>query len=431
MNYKEILEFLFNQLQMFQRVGATAYKANLDNTIEICNLLNNPQQHFKTIHIAGTNGKGSVSHFIASALQEAGYKTGLFTSPHLKDFRERIKVNNKKISKKFVKSFVNQHLDDFLRIEPSFFEMTVGLAFDYFASEKIDVAVIETGLGGRLDSTNIISPELSVITNIAFDHTNLLGNTLTAIANEKAGIIKKNIPVIIGETQNEIKSVFENKAKSENAELIYADSAFRLIDYEMPSQKNRNAQVIIEDVSAKITHKFSCPLIGLYQKKNLITAVCALKKLKQSGFHISDAHITSGISNVVKNTGLMGRWQLLSKKPLTICDTGHNVAGITEIVAQLKLLKYKKLHLVLGMVNDKDISTILNLLPKNAIYYFCSPNIPRGLDAFVLSENARQLGLKGKVCTSVKNALEEARSHAKNDDIIFVGGSTFVVAEVV
>ena len=430
MNYKQVLDFMFSQLQMYQRIGAAAYKADLNNTIAICDILDNPQRHIKSVHIAGTNGKGSVSHLMASVLQEAGYKTGLFTSPHLKDFRERIKVNGKQIPKRFVIDFVNKYYNNFNEIKPSFFEMTTGLAFDYFKKENVDISVIETGLGGRLDSTNIINPELSVITNITLDHINLLGNTVQKIAFEKAGIIKKGTPVIIGETQKEIKKIFKIKAENENAEMIYADKTYDLLSFKSAKLDSKYIQMVIKSLISDEIYKVSCPLKGNYQKKNVITALCAVNKLRVNGYSISDENITKGFRNVIKNTGLKGRWQILSRNPLTVCDTGHNVAGISEIVKQLKTLKYNRLHFVLGMVNDKDINGVLELLPKDAVYYFCSPDIPRGLNAIELFDKAKNHNLNGKVFNSVGDALKSARNSAGNNDMIFIGGSSFVVAEV-
>lgn len=404
MNYQQTLDYLFSQLPMFQRVGASAYKVDLSNTIKLCNLLNNPQKNFKSIHVAGTNGKGSTSHMLASILQEAGYKVGLYTSPHLIDFRERIKVNGKMISEQFVVDFVKEYKEKFEQIELSFFEWTVGLAFHYFSIQNIDVAVVETGLGGRLDSTNIITPKLSIITNIGKDHVQFLGDTLDKIANEKAGIIKKNIPVIIGETQKETEQVFISKAKKSNSEIFFADQ-------------------LIKDVLA-------CDLKGGYQTKNIKTVLASVVQMQQLGFLIDEQNIKNGLLNVVKNTGLMGRWQTLSNNPTVICDTGHNEAGIKEVVNQLSTLKYNTLHIVLGAVNDKEIDSILKLLPKNAVYYFCQAKIPRALDVNELEQKASNYQLKGKKYNSVQSAFIEAKNQAKEDDVVFVGGSTFVVAEV-
>lgn len=414
---------------MFHRVGPAAYKADLNNTIAICNLLNNPQNNFKSIHIAGTNGKGSVSHILAAVLQEAGYKTGLYTSPHLEDFRERIRVSGKMISKKYVCDFTEKYKNDFDKIKPSFFEMTVGLAFDYFRKQKIDVAVIETGLGGRLDSTNIITPLLSVITNIGWDHANLLGETLEKIAAEKAGIIKKNIPVVIGETKPGTKNVFIEKAKKENAEIVFADRNYRaelIKDFAL-----KNGKMVI-DIFRKndIYYKgVQLDLTGHYQLKNICTVFQSVEIL-QNNFRIAPIKIYSALKKVKQLTGLSGRWEIISKHPLTICDTGHNPDGIKEVLKQFKTIKYRQLHFVLGMVSDKDVSGILRLLPRKAVYYFCKANIPRGMNKEELAQHAAAYSLTGKTFSSVKKALKSAQKNAAKNDLVFVGGSTFTVAEV-
>ncbi|MGB0882624.1 MAG: bifunctional folylpolyglutamate synthase/dihydrofolate synthase [Vicingaceae bacterium] len=405
MNYQQTLDYLFKQLPMYQRVGKAAYKVDLANTHQLCELLNHPENKFKSVHVAGTNGKGSTSHMLASVLQEAGYKVGLYTSPHLKDFRERVKINGEMISEEKVISFVQQYQSDFEKIQLSFFEWTVGLAFDYFASEKVDIAIIETGLGGRLDSTNVVTPEASVITNIGIDHTQFLGNTLEKIAAEKAGIIKPNIPVIIGETQTETELVFKNKASECKSEIIFADKA--------------------------IKETLKTDLKGIYQQKNVKTCLTTLNCLNQKGWDISVDNIKTGLLNVVNNTGLLGRWQILNNTPLTICDTGHNEEGITEIVNQIKNIKHNELHIVFGAVNDKSIDKVMKLLPKNAVYYFCQAKIPRALVVDELINIAEQHGLKGMKYLSVSEAYTKAQENADNDDLIFIGGSTFVVAEVV
>ena len=398
MTYQQTLDYLFSQLPMFQRIGASAYKVDLSNTIELCNLLGNPQHHFKSVHIAGTNGKGSTSHMLASILQEAGYKVGLYTSPHLIDFRERIKINGEMISEQEVVDFVTKYKKDFEKINLSFFEWTVGLAFDYFSSQKVDIAVVETGLGGRLDSTNVIIPEISIITNIGKDHMQFLGDTLEKIALEKAGIIKKNVPIIIGETQPEIKHVFVSKAKELGSAIYFAD------------------QIIQQGLESDLK--------GSYQKKNIKTVLASVHELKKLEFAISDEQIKSGLLRVV------GRWQTLGLDPKIICDTGHNEAGIREVISQLESLTYNKLHFVLGVVNDKEIDSVLELLPKNAEYYFCQAKIPRALDVNELKNKAKSYRLNGNAYSSVKNAYEEAKKTADKDDLIFIGGSTFVVAEV-
>jgi len=398
MNYKDTLKYLFSQLPMYQRTGAASYKKDIGNIIEACNFLDNPHKKFKSIHIAGTNGKGSTAHLISSILQEAGFKTGLYTSPHLKDFRERIKINGVKISENDVISFVTINKKNFEKINMSFFEYTVALAFDHFAKEKVDIAIIETGLGGRLDSTNIISPEISVITNIGYDHMNLLGNSLKQISIEKAGIIKEKTPVLVGRKQIETETVFEEKASQKNTSVFYA----------------KQNEV-----------KFNVPN---YQKENINTSISAIKILD---WKISNQEINDGIKNVNQNTGLRGRWETLSKNPKIICDTGHNVDGISNIINQLKQIKFNKLHIVFGTVNDKKINDILNLLPKDAKYYFCKAKIDRALNAVKLKSIANEYKLIGESFESVEKALLNAKNNAKKEDLIFIGGSTFVVAEVI
>lgn len=430
MNYKQVLDYLFSQLPIYQRIGPPAYKADLKNTIELCKLLGNPQNNFKSIHIGGTNGKGSVSHFLASILQTKGLKVGLYTSPHLIDFRERIKINGKLIPETYVAGFVNNYKKQFETLRLSFFEMTVGLAFKYFSDEKVDIALIEVGLGGRLDSTNVITPLLSVITNISFDHMALLGDTLRLIATEKAGIIKKGVPVVIGETQEEIKDIFINKANELNSPIYFADKSYQLTDishqpsvvsYELSSFNIQNSKF-----------KISSPLTGNYQKKNIITVVQSVDVMNNlpAPYSLLPTHIKRGIADVIKNTGLLGRWQFLSESPLTICDVGHNEAGIRDVVNQIKNIPFKKLHFVFGMVNDKETDKLLSLLPKDAEYYFCKADIPRGLDQHILAQNANKLGLRGKSYPSVKDALMNARKNAEKEDLIFIGGSIFIVAEV-
>lgn len=389
---------------MYQRVGKSAYKADLTATINLANYLKNPEKSFKTIHVAGTNGKGSTSHMLASVFQEAGYKTGLYTSPHLKDFRERIKINGEMIPKQYVLEFVENHKPYFEKNQLSFFEMTVGLAFDYFRNEKVDIAIVEVGMGGRLDSTNIITPEVSVITNIGLDHVQFLGNSLTEIASEKAGIIKKEIPIIIGETLRETKPVFERIAAEKNAPITFAES----IDFS----------------------NYTSDLKGIYQQKNIKTVLAALKLLREKGWNISEEAIEKGLLNTIKNTGLMGRWQVLSDAPKVICDTAHNKDGLKLVMQQLENESFEKLHIVLGVVNDKDLDSVLPLFPKNATYYFCKPNIPRGLDASLLLTKARGFGMIGEEYMSVEKAYKAATKVASRNDLIFVGGSTFVVAEV-
>ena len=428
MNYQETISYLFNQLPMFQRTGKAAYKANLDTTLALDAYFEHPHQQFKCIHVAGTNGKGSVSHTLASVLQSAGYKVGLYTSPHLRDFRERVKINGEMISEEAVVDFVASHKKKFEELSPSFFEMTVALAFDYFAKEKVDIAIVEVGLGGRLDSTNIIDPLLSVITNISFDHTSLLGNTIPVIAGEKAGIIKTNTPVIIGEKHNESQPVFIETAKLQSAPILFAEDEFELLNTEL--QENYR-HLRFKDLKSGELISLESDLLGIYQVKNIRTALVALKMMNEIGFNLSDQIIKDGISKIVAQTSLMGRWQRLGYNPGIICDTGHNVAGISEILKQLNSLRFEKLHMVIGMVDDKDINEVLNLLPKNATYYFTKASIPRALNEEILKEKADKFQLIGKTYTNVSDALNAAKLVAKSDDLIFVGGSTFVVAEVV
>ncbi|MFZ4412652.1 MAG: bifunctional folylpolyglutamate synthase/dihydrofolate synthase [Bacteroidales bacterium] len=435
MIYAAALEYMYSQLPMFHRIGAAAYKPNLDNSVALLKLLNNPQQDFKSIHIAGTNGKGSVSHLIASVFQSAGYKTGLYTSPHLKDFRERIKINGKMIDKQKVCDFIDQYKADFKIIRPSFFEMTVGMAFKYFSDEKVDIAIVETGMGGRLDSTNLLSPEMCIITNIGFDHTQFLGNSLKKIAIEKAGIIKENTPVIIGETQCEITKVFIDKAKEMNAGIFFAEEIYHTESHKLKKVKEKGIdkvylKVVYKKEKQQDTVEVLSELIGIYQLRNIKTALTALGMLGYKGFKISNEDILSGIKTVVKQTGLLGRWQVLSEKPLTICDTGHNESGIALVLEQIKLTPHKTLHFVLSMVADKDIDKVLEILPKDAVYYFCKANIPRGLNQETLMEQAYAKGLKGNSYLSIKEALASAQLQANAKDLVFVGGSTFTVAEV-
>ena len=428
MNYTETLEWMLDKLPMFQRIGAPAYRADLHHSIQLLTLLGKPYNNFKSVHVAGTNGKGSVSHMLASVFQEAGFKTGLYTSPHLRDFRERIRINGEMIPEEFVVQFIETYKDNFEQMELSFFEMTVGLAFDYFSKEKVDIAIVEVGMGGRLDTTNLITPELSIITNIDFDHTKFLGDTRAKIAYEKAGIIKPNIPVVIGETHPETQQVFIDKAKECNSPIYFADQIFDCDKIHIESLFEQ--QFDVWKNSELYLEALEIPLMGNYQKKNLTTVMCALDLLRKE-FELSENGIRDGISKVVRNTHLMGRWQILNKDPLTIADTGHNVAGITEVVRQLAEMNYNKLHFVLGMVNDKDIDSVLQLLPHNCEYYFCKADIPRGLDANILAEKAFEMGLRGQVFESVSHAYRSAVNNAHFGDVVFIGGSNFTVAEVV
>lgn len=427
MNYSQTLDYLFSRLPMYQRIGAAAYKADLKNTIKICLALGNPQNKLQCIHVAGTNGKGSTSHMIAAVLQKAGYKVGLYTSPHLLDFRERIKINGKMIAKEYIVDFVEQYKNKFEEIEPSFFEWTVGLAFDYFANKEVDVAVIEVGLGGRLDSTNVINPVVSVITNIGMDHMNLLGDTLQKIAAEKAGIIKARKPVVISQYQPQISQIFADKAKELKAKVEIADKSYRVLE---SKKENGYLSVTLLDKRTNQNINYKLDLTGAYQVKNLIGVIAALKVIEENGFIINEDDIQKGLSNVVKLTGIEGRWQTLSENPLVICDTGHNEDGIKEILQNLKLYSYKQLHVVLGAVNDKDVSSILKLLPKDAIYYFTKASVPRALPENELKLKAEEFNLIGNAYPNVKEALEAAKNNCKANDLIFVGGSTFVVADV-
>ena len=421
MNYEETLTFLYSQLPIFQRIGAAAYKANLDNTYALMEVLNQPHKQFKSVHIAGTNGKGSTAHLLASIYQEAGYKTGLYTSPHLKDFRERIRVNGEMAAKEFVVEFVEKYAQKFTSISPSFFELTMAMAFQYYVEKEVDIVILETGLGGRLDSTNIVIPELAIITNIGKDHMRFLGETLAAIASEKAGIIKANTPILIGEKQSEIQSVFKEKALELNAPLFYADDLVKL-----EQNKSDSFAFSIEMKNKQGIDELHFPLKGSYQTNNLKTAISSALLLD-----LPLDKIKIGIENVLTNTHFAGRWQILSKNPLTICDTAHNEDGLRYVVDQLAKTPHKTLHFVLGVVNDKDIGHILELLPKTARYYFCKADIPRGLDAEILQLKANQIGLAGEVYSSVIVALKAAQKAALEGDLVFIGGSTFTVAEVV
>ncbi|WP_232225349.1 bifunctional folylpolyglutamate synthase/dihydrofolate synthase [Christiangramia salexigens] len=402
--YNETVEWMFQQLPMYQRVGKQAFKKDLSNTLKLAEHLNHPEKKFRSIHVGGTNGKGSVSHMLASVFQEAGYKTGLYTSPHLKDFRERIRVNGEMIPEQKVVNFIDSNKEFLEANSLSFFEMSVGMAFDHFAKEKVDIAIIEVGLGGRLDSTNIIRPELSVITNIGKDHTAFLGNTYPAIAFEKAGIIKKSVPVVIGEKHPETVEVFKEKAGAESSKIYFAE------DFKFQS--------------------LASDLKGFYQKKNVNTVLTALKVLKDKDWLISEEVVETALLKVKENTGLRGRWDILSSRPEVICDTAHNREGLEIVMDQLKAEKFNKLHIVMGVVNDKDLSTILPLFPKNAFYYFCKPDVPRGLDANNLQKEAAKFGLKGKTYNSVLEAFRAAKITADAEDLIYIGGSNFTVAEV-
>jgi len=403
MDFNQTIEFLYKQLPVFQRIGKSAYKDNLDNTHALDTRFGHPHQRFKTIHVAGTNGKGSTSHMLASVLQEAGYNVGLYTSPHLVDMRERIRVNGTMVEQQYVVDFVQDNLEFILELKPSFFELMVLMALTYFESKKVDVAVMEVGMGGRLDSTNIIHPELSVITNIGLDHTQFLGDTLQKIAAEKAGIIKPGIPVVVGERQPEIEQVFIETARKNSSKIVFASDH---------------------------PHNYQSDLTGIYQQKNIGTALTALGVLNGSSFEFTEEHLRSGLLNVVRNTGLMGRWQVLGQQPPVVCDTGHNKEGLQYVVQQIASTPHKNLHLVLGMVNEKDAEAILNLFPKNATFYLCQPKIPRAMPLARLVEAANKLHLNHTPYETVEMARRAATANACNEDLVFVGGSTFVVAEV-
>lgn len=430
MNYEETIDFLFSRLPMFHRVGPAAYKNSLENTLLMDAYFKHPHRKFKTIHVAGTNGKGSVSHMLASVLQKAGYKTGLYTSPHLVDFRERIRVNGEMIEKQEVAQWVEKHAvkQNLWNIEPSFFELTVAMAFDFFAQKEVDVAVVEVGLGGRLDSTNIITPEISVITNIGFDHVQLLGDTLEKIAGEKAGIIKPGVPVVIGETHPETSVVFNTTAEINGAPILFADRVFKT-EYALQTLDGKQSLNITEN-GETVFSDLKIDLSGFYQQRNVPTVLCALKVLVERGWKIKRQSIIDGLGEAAKTTGLKGRWQIIGNNPLIVCDTGHNEDGIKMIMQQIKNTAYRNLHIVFGMVADKNIEPVLHLLPGTATYYFTKAALPRALDEKILCAQANSVGLTGESYPSVIEAFEAAGKNAGRDDMIFVGGSTFVVAEI-
>ncbi len=427
MTYQNTLDYLYNRLPMFSRIGSAAYKKDLTNTRLVCNFLNNPQHAFKSVHIAGTNGKGSTSHMLAAILQTAGYKTGLYTSPHLKDFRERIKVNGEMISQSFVIDFTERIQPLIEEIEPSFFEITVGMAFDYFAQEKVDIAVIETGLGGRLDSTNIIQPEVAVITNIGWDHMNLLGNSLAAIAGEKAGIIKHNTPVIIGEVLPQTQPVFEQKAAAENAPLVIASHKHFVAEWKY---QHHQLQVQLATTGTDIRNSYTLDLPGFYQTKNVITVLETVHQLRQLGWQITEAQVRTALQQVKKLTGLHGRWEVIHQHPAVILDVAHNEDGIKQVLAQLELTDHHHLHIVIGLVKDKEVEKVLALLPKEASYYFTRASIPRALPEDQLAAKAATFQLSGYHYPDVNTALHAARQKAGTQDLVLVCGSVFVVGEV-
>jgi len=428
LTYKETLDYLYTQLPMFQRVGQTAFKKDLTNIIDLTDALGKPQDTYPTLHIAGTNGKGTTAHILSAILQQSGYKVGLYTSPHYLDFRERIKVNGALASRSFVVDFVEENKDKFGKIQPSFFEITVAMAFQYFKEQKVDIAIIETGLGGRLDSTNIIKPILSVITNISFDHQQFLGDTLESIATEKAGIIKENIPIIIGEYQDSIYHVFSETAKSKNAPITCAEDIYETVDTKSSKNGFRIYDIIKEGIN--LFSNLSIGIQGPFQAKNINTAIACLPILKEQFPNISNESIKSGLRNVCEIANYQGRWQIISESPKIILDSAHNEAGLAIVMDAISKETYKDLHIVMGMVNDKSHDKVLKFFPKDAIYYFAKADIPRGLEAEKLELIAKEFDLIGKSYSSVKNAFSAAKCNANHDDLIFVGGSIFVIAEV-
>ena len=426
MTYDQTLHYLYEKLPLFSRTGAKAYKADLKNTIALCDFLGNPQNDIKTIHVAGTNGKGSTSHMLAAIMAQNGYKTGLYTSPHLKDFRERIKINGEMIAQNFVVDFVEKTKEITEEISPSFFELTFTMALDYFAHEKVDVAIIETGLGGRLDSTNVIHPLVSVITNIGLDHVDILGDTLEKIAFEKAGIIKPETPVVIGQFTEETKPVFLKKAEETHAEITFAQE-----NYSILSAKNDHDHLIVEVISIETNTKetYRLDLGGLYQQNNLLTVLAAIRYLKND-FVLADDSVHNALANVKNLTGLHGRWEVINAQPKTVLDVAHNADGVSQLLQQISVTKYDTLHLIFGMVKDKDIETVLALLPKNALYYFTNAHIPRALPAGELKEKAFSFGLKGDWYDDVNSARQAAEEASSNEDLILIFGSVFVVGEV-
>lgn len=425
--FAEVIEYLYARLPMFTRDGANAINPDVDNTLQLCQALNNPHKKIKSIHIAGTNGKGSSSHSLASILAAAGLKTGLYTSPHLVDFRERIRIDGQMIPQQSVIDFVNKHKSLIEDIKPSFFEVTVAMAFDYFANENVDIAVIEVGLGGRLDSTNIITPELCLITNIGMDHMNILGDTLEQIAGEKAGIIKPQVPVVISERQPEIENVFLEKAKLAESPIFFADDFFEVRQVE---KKSTGLDIAVETKASKNINIWHLDLAGSYQKKNILGVLTAVRQLQEMGYAIEENQMKNGLANVQQSTGLRGRWETLSTEPWIICDTGHNEDGIKAVVQNLATLNFNHLHFVIGAMKDKDLSHILPLLPKQATYYFAAPKMPRAMASEDLQNLAHSFELKGTAYESIDDAFDSAKHAYEDGDLIFIGGSTFVVAEV-
>lgn len=427
MTYQETLEYLYNRLPMFSKVGVSAYKKDLTNTLELCKVLNNPQSKFKSIHIAGTNGKGSTSHMLAAIFQTAGYKTGLYTSPHLKDFRERIRIDGQMCNEQFVIDFIEKLQPTIEKIQPSFFEVTVAMAFEYFAHQKVDIAIIETGLGGRLDSTNIIQPILSIITNIGYDHMDILGNTLTEIAYEKAGIIKHKTPVVIGETIPETKTVFLNKANKESADIIFTEDYYSITSTQ---QNNQLQEITYEEIDLKKIHTIEIDLLGKYQIKNFLTVIESCKQLSKIGFQLNHEIIQRALNQTKKITGLLGRWQILQENPMLVLDVAHNKDGVLQIIQQLQSISYNNLYCIFGMVKDKDHDAVLSLLPKTATYFFTQAHIERALPFLILQEKASRFNLVGEGCNDVNEAIQKAKLLANKDDLILVFGSVFLIGEV-
>ncbi|RSK39495.1 bifunctional folylpolyglutamate synthase/dihydrofolate synthase [Hymenobacter perfusus] len=430
MTYQQTLDFLYQQLPMFQRVGEAGYKPGLERTEQLAAAMGNPERQLRCVHVAGTNGKGSSSNLLAAILQAAGYKVGLYTSPHLKEFTERIKVNGQDLDPDYLVQWVAKWRGLFDEVQPSFFEMCVALCFAYFAEQQVDVAVVEVGLGGRLDSTNIIRPLVSLITNISLDHQNLLGETLPLIAAEKAGIIKPGVPAIISQTQPEVADVFRQKAATEAASLLFADEQFRVELAQEPAPDEPTQRLRVLRNEEPYLSDLELALVGDYQRLNLPGVLAVVEELRSQGFRIPEAAVREGLREVRRLTGFKGRWTILGRKPLVVCDTGHNEAGIRFITGQLARLPYQQLHIVLGVVNDKDVSKMLALLPREATYYFCQATIPRALPADELAGRAAALGLKGRAYGPVPAAVAAARAAAAPDDVVFIGGSTFVVAEI-
>jgi folylpolyglutamate synthase/dihydrofolate synthase len=427
MNYQQTIDYLYGQLPMFSKVGTSALKNDLLNIRELCGILNHPETKFPTVHIAGTNGKGSTSHMLSAILQQAGYKTGLYTSPHLHDFRERIRINGVMMPEEEVIQFVQRMRSSMDTIQPSFFEVTVAMAFEYFAQEKVDIAIIETGLGGRLDSTNIITPILSLITNISYDHMNILGDTLPLIAAEKAGIIKPDVPVVISETQEEVKQVFSETADLHHSPIRFADQDWRITQHE-PGVTF--LKLTAQDVLNGTAYPLMLDLPGHYQEKNVLGVLSAVQILQQAGWKISTADISTALSKVKQLTGLGGRWEVVKEHPYTVLDVGHNEAGIRAILEQLTLVSYKRLHIVIGFVKDKDVTAALKQLPADAVYYFTKAQIPRAMQETDLIAIAHTVGLQGNAYADVPTAYKAAQEHAAQDDMVLVCGSVFIVGEV-